>query len=181
MRNLRTLSVVLAGLGLAAVSPASVISLTMRQMLERADSAVVGKIIEKKTWHGPLRGFDDGADFTTLTIEGDDLVKGSTVKHEVTFLGTDARPVSEMPVETDTRVGNKTVVFSQAVNGEWGGRTGLHSLIAAEGGIYRVETGPKGDVVIGRGQGFAVTANAFDADLRKSVAAELTEIRRAKK
>jgi len=153
----------------------------MRQMLERATSAVIGTITEKNTWHGPLRGFEDGADFTTLTIEGDDLVKGTTVKHQVTYLGTDAAPVSEMPSESDTKVGSGAVIFSKALDIEWGGRTGLHSLIAAEGGLYRVESGPKGDVVMGRGEGCAIPANAFATDLRKQVAAELTEIRRAKK
>jgi hypothetical protein len=153
----------------------------MREMLQVATSAVVGNIIEKTTWHGPLRGLENGADFTTLTVEGDDLVTGKQVKHQVTYIGTDAAPLTHMPAESDSKVGNRIVIFSKALDFEWGGRSGLNSLIAAEGGIFRIESGPKGDVVLGRGNGTAIGKNTFVSDLRTQVAAELAEIRKAKK
>lgn len=181
MRKIRFLTFAFAAVGVATLAPASVLSLNLREMLEIADSAVLGTITKKVTWRGPLLGFEDGADFTTLTVEGEDLVKGGHTTRDVTYLGTDVNPVSEMPAEADTRIGSRVVVFSNAVKSEWGGRKGLNSLIAAEGGVFRVEAGPKGEVVVGRGEGFAVQSNVFATDLRKKIATELAEIRRAKK
>ncbi len=167
---------------LAAVSlaTASIVHLTLREMLERTDSGVIGTVLEKNVWTGPLEGFEVDPDFTTVKIQGEDLIRGGQVIHEITYLGSDKNPVSEMPAESETRVGTSGLFFSVAVKSAWGGRTGLHSLMAAQGGVFRVESGPKGDVVIGKGEGFAVEKNVLASDLRKQVAAELAEIRRTK-
>lgn len=146
-------------------------------MLERADSAVIGSVIEKRVWHGPLQGFDAEPEFTTLIVRGDDLIAGGQVDREITYLGSESRPVSDMPAESETRVGTRVVAFSKSV-GAWGGRASQRSLIAAQGGVFRVEAGPKGDVVMGKGEGFAVSETVFASELRTRVARELAEIRR---
>jgi hypothetical protein len=175
------------GLPTVSVISASVIELNLRQMLERADSAVVGSVTARDSWHGPHQGFADGIDFTTITVEGEDLVQGGTVnqggtvKRQITYLGSDTMPVSEMPTFADTKVGVRGVFFSKAVTGPWGGRNGLSSIIAADFGAFRIESGPKGEVVLGKGEGSAIATNAFVADIRKQVASELAQIRAEKK
>ncbi|HKE01454.1 MAG TPA: hypothetical protein VKE69_10625 [Planctomycetota bacterium] len=171
---------ILAAASIPSVSAAKIASiapLTLRQMLERADSAVAGSIVEKRVWRGPLEGFDEDPEFTTIVVRGEDWIAGGQVDREVTYLGSEARPVSDMPAESETRVGTRVVAFSKTV-GAWGGRAGQRSLIAAQGGVFRIEAGPKGDVVLGKGEGFAVADSAFATDLRARVARELVEIRR---
>lgn len=169
------------GIATAVAASASVISLTLREMLERADSAVLGRVTNRAIWHGTHPAFPDGIDYTTITVEGEDLVQGKTLKRDITYLGSDAMPVSEMPASNETKVGTRALFFSKAVGSEWGGRSGLNSLIAAQNGVFRVEAGPKGEVVLGKGEGAAIESNLFVADVRKQVAAELDQIRRAKK
>lgn len=171
---------ILIGFGLAAAALASVESLTLRQMLQKADSAVIGSVTEKKTWEGSIAGSNSPWEFTTITVEGEDLFTGKTLKREITWLGSDAHPVSEMPLEAETRVGTKAIFFSVAMSGEFGGRQNQNSLIAAQNGVFRLEAGPKGDVVIGKGAGAAIENNTFVADLRKDVADTLVKIREKK-
>jgi hypothetical protein len=163
-----------APVALAAIEP-----LDLRKMLERADSAVLGKITQRTVWTfevpdlGPM-------EFTTLQIAGDELVdaKGAVTK-SVVFVGSAAQPNSEMPSEAETRVGNSVLVFSK--NGKaFGMRHDSSWIVAAHGGVFRVETGPKGDVVIGRGEGYAVETSLLAGDLRARVASTLAELRKPK-
>jgi hypothetical protein len=153
---------------LAPLALASIESLNLGQMLGRSDSAVLGAVTHKATWSGPLEGFGEDPEFTTITVAGEELRTGKSVTREVTYLGSDAKPVSEMPAESETRVGTRVLVFSKTV-GSWGGREGQSSMVAAQGGVFRVETGPKGDVVLGKGEGYAVEQNARASDLRESI------------
>lgn len=173
----RIAALVLAACG-AAPALASIVPLDLRGMLELADSAVFGEIVEKRTWRGPLEGFAEDPEFTTLVVRGADWFDGSAATREVTYLGSDSSPVSEMPAESETRVGTRAVVFSKSVGAPWGGRTGLRSLVAAQGGVFRVEEGPRGDVVLGKGPGFAVSDSLFASELRARAERTLAEIRR---
>lgn len=162
----------------APVAFAQIVALDLRGMLERADSAIVGSIVEKSVWSGPLGSPNTTVEFTTLKVQGEDLVRGGEVTHLITFLGSETRPCSEMPTANETKVGTKGVFFSKKLNETWGGRADQWSMVAAQGGIFRVESGPKGDVVIGKGQGFAVSENRLMTELRTDVSRELAAIRR---
>ncbi|MFN0207750.1 MAG: hypothetical protein ACKVS6_15690 [Planctomycetota bacterium] len=164
-----------AGLLFTAVAFAQIESLNLSQMLERADSAIVGSVIEKKTWEADIDGLQ--VEFTTITVEGEDLYSGKNIKKEISYLGSEARPVSEMPVENESRTGTRALFFSVA-RPKFGGRENQNSLMAAQNGIFRIEAGPKGDVVVGKGAGAAVEANVFLKDLRGNVANELARIKK---
>lgn len=166
-----------AGLLVSAVAFAQIESLNLAQMIERANSAIVGNVIEKKTWEGTLEGVPNLLEFTTITVEGEDLYSGKNVKRDITYLGSEARPVSEMPVENESRVGTRAIFFSMPLP-KFGGRDNQNALIAAQNGIFRLEAGPKGDVVVGKGAGAAIDTNVFLKDLRGNVTSELAKIRK---
>lgn len=149
-------------------------------MLQRVDSAVIGEVQSKTTWSGPTDGTPATHEFTTIVVAGDDLVTGKTATRSITYYGSDAEPNSEMPSEIETRVGARGIFFSEAVKSSWGGRDNLNSLTAAHAGVFPLETGPKGDVIIGKGAGSAVEKNIFVKDLREQVSTILADIRRGK-
>lgn len=165
---------------LAAAISAQVLQLTLREMLARVDSAVMGEVVQKTTWRGPVEGFNDDPEFTTIIVSGEDLVTGKQVQREITYFGSDARPVSEMPNERETRVGARGLYFSEPVNTPWGGREKLNSLTTAQNGVFALEAGPKGDVIIGKGEGTAIEKSVFAADLRKEVVTILADLRKGK-
>lgn len=181
MKRSTLILAVAGGAFFAAAALASVVSLDLRQMLERADSAVIGTVTEKKTWEGTIANYPAALDFTTIVVDGEDLVSGKTIKREITYLGSDAKPVSEMPAEAETRVGTRALFFSVAMPGDWGGRQNQNSLVAAQNGVFHIEGGPKGDVVIGKGKGAAVDTNIFESELRKNVTDTLAKIRKDQK
>lgn len=166
-----------AALVASTVAIAQVESLTFTQMLERADSAIAGVVVKKTTWAGRLDGVPSPLDFTTITVQGEDWYSGRQATREITYLGSEAQPVSEMPVENETAVGTRALYFSTAMAGSWGGREHLNSLVAAQNGVFRIESGPKGDVVIGKNKGAAVESNTFLKDLRAQASTELAAIR----
>ena len=162
----------------APVALAAIEQLDLRKMLERADSAVLGKIEKRFTWTFEVP--DLGAmEFTTLRLVGEDLVDGKAVTKDVTFIGSQAQPNSEMPAEADTREGTAILAFTKTGKA-FGMRHDAAWVIAAHGGIFRVEGGPKGEVVIGRGEGYAVETNVLAGDLRSRVAKTLADIRQRK-
>lgn len=170
-----------ASLVLAAIPSAQVLQLTLREMFERVDSAVIGEVVTKTTWRGPVQGFGEDPEFTTITVAGDDLVTGAAVRREITYLGSEARPMSEMPSEFETRVGARGIYFSEPAPAGWGGRDKLNSLTTAQNGVFTIESGPKGDVAIGKGEGTAITKTTFVADLRKEAAETLRAIKDARR
>ena len=167
-----------AGAILAPVALAAIEPLDLRKMLQRADSAVLGKIVQRTTWthEDPTLG---PMEFTTITVKGEDLITGNTGSKQVTYTGSQARPNSEMPAESETREGNTVLVFSSRGKG-FGMPQELSWMVAAHGGVFRVEAGPKGDVVIGRGEGYAVEGNLLTGDLRQRITKTLAEIRERK-
>ncbi|MFT7669301.1 MAG: hypothetical protein ACI8X5_002001, partial [Planctomycetota bacterium] len=65
---------------------------------------------------------------------------------------------SEAPSMDDIKIGNSVVVFHKWSD-NMGGDLAGHSLFAAHGGLYRTVDGPSGKVVLGRGEGYAVSTN----------------------
>lgn len=177
LKRFPIIGLALAGAVLCASAAASVESLDLRQMLQKADSAIAGSVTQKSTWEGRIDGVPFPFEFTTITVEGDDWVTGKKVTREITFLGSAAKPVSEMPGENETKVGTRGLFFSVSV-GSFGGRENQNSIIAAQNGVFRIESGPKGDVVIGKGAGAAVEASVFATELRKNVNTELASLKR---
>ena len=156
---------VACGLGLAQVE-----RLDLAQMVSRTDGAVAGTIVGSEVIRvdHPV----DGPElyFTSLLVRGTSLYTGLDETVAVTFAGGFVSPDegvhnSEAPSADETRAGNRVVVFYK-YEPNMGGDVSGNALYAAHGGLYRVVSTRRGDVVLGRGDGYAVSSNLTLADLR---------------
>lgn len=150
---------------------ASIENLDLRTMLQRVDSAIVGTVTSKTTWSAPLPDGEGTLEFTTITVEGEDVLSGRTVSKNVNFVGTDQSPTTVMPSEAETRVGTRIVAFSKK-SAAFGVPEERDWMYASHGGVFRIEAGPKGDVVLGKGGGFAIRDTLFVSEFRTRVAQE---------
>ena len=156
---LAALSVLAAGtIGLAQIE-----RLSLDQMVQRTDDAVAGTIVQTKVFRvdHPV----DGPElyFTTLSIQGNSLQDGRALEVEVTFPGgfineNEGVWNSEAPTADEIRVGNKIVAFYGWVD-NMGGDVAGNALWASHGGLYQVATVAQREVVLGKGQGYAVASN----------------------
>ena len=166
----------LAATALCAVgtlSWAQIERLDLSSMVAKTDQAVDGTITQRQVFRvdSPI----DGPElyFTTLTIQGTSLYTGQALTIDVTFSGGFVTPTqgaynSEAPSAADTKVGNHVVVFSRWSN-NMGGDVAANAIYAAHGGLYNVIDTRNGQIVQGRGAGYAIDKNVKTADLRTSV------------
>jgi len=149
---------------LSAPSNAKIKALTLPEMVDIADDAVVGQITQRDVFRidHPV----DGPElyYTTLSVQGRSLVDGSEQAVEVTFAGgfIDASNGvfnSEAPEEHEVAVGKEVVIFHRFIK-NMGGDVSGQGLMAAHGGIYAVNANAKGEqIVLGRGVGYAISDN----------------------
>jgi hypothetical protein len=173
----RSLGLWTAALAIAAgVGIAQIERLDLPKMVSKIDDAVVGKIIDKHAIRidHPI----DGPElyFTHLTIEGKSLVTGEAKTVVVTYHGgwIDAEQGchnSEAPTEDETKQGNEVVVFYKWTD-NMGGDLQANAMYASHGGLYEVANGRNGKVVLGRGDGYAVSSNV----LLSALDTQITEI-----
>lgn len=157
----------------AAIGTAQIERLDLPTMLQKADDAVVGTIT-----HSEVIRIDHPVDgpelyYTHITIEGRSLSTGEDVSKVVTFHGgfiDDENGVynSESPSADDVRMGSDVVAFYSWTD-NMGGDLAANALYAGHGGVYRTVKGRKGTVVLGRGEGYAVSKNILLADLDSEV------------
>ncbi|MDA0947750.1 MAG: hypothetical protein O2799_04485 [Planctomycetota bacterium] len=186
-RTLRIALVALLALlvGLPTVH-AQILRLTLGQMVERTDGAVIGTIIERRVTH--LEETKDGPDlfFTTLVVEGEDLATGAQTKVEVSFPGgfvDDETGVwnSEAPSAEDQRLGNRIVAFWKET-ADMGGGFASNALYASHGGLFRAFEDRWGrEVVLGRGEGYALDHNRRLSTLRTEYRPLREEVERKRK
>ena len=151
---------------------AQVRSLDLSEMVAVSDRGVYGQIVSKRVSRV------DAADgrvlyFTTMTIEGRHLSDGTPVRIDVSYPGgfvseEEGYWHSESPGNEETRVGSHIVAFYKWFNG-MGEAHATNWLYANHGGLYQTVEGPKGSMVLGRGQGYAVSKNVRVTDLEASV------------
>jgi hypothetical protein len=175
MQSVHRLLLSLAFVGaLAPAGAASIERLDLPAMVAKSDGAVEGVITRRRVVRidHPV----DGPElyFTLLTIEGRSLADGAPLAVEVLHAGgfVDARNGvfnSEAPAADDTRVGNRVVAFYKHSGNVGGGLAG-NALYAAHGGLFRTFRAAKGEIVQGRGAGYAVSSNIELASLRARVA-----------
>jgi len=143
-------------------------------MVERTDGAVHGTITASHVTHLPET--KDGVDmfFTTLTIEGENLISGQSQTIAVSFPGgfVDEHTGvwnSEAPSTDDQRIGNRVVAFWKVCDDLGGGFSG-NALYTSHGGLFRTFEDKRGRaIVLGRGKGYAVELNQRLPVLRKSI------------
>ena len=166
----------LALAGTALLSTAQIERLNLEQMVVKTDNALIGEITKKEVIRidHPI----DGPElyYTHLTIEGRSLVDGAESTAVVTFPGgfiDDENGVwnSEAPTDAETKIGTEVVAFYKWSD-NMGGDLAANALYASHGGIFRTVKGRKGKVVMGKGDGYAVSSNIALTQLD----AKITEI-----
>lgn len=174
MRKIHTLWCAALFLGaLGAPSSAQIKSLNLEQMVTAADNAVYGQITGSRVFR--VDSLQDGPElyYTELVIAGRSLTDSRPTTVRVVFRGgfiSDTEGVfnSEAPAADDVKVGRTVVAFYRWVD-DLGGGVPANTLVAAHGGIYRTVEGPRGATVLGRGQGYAISANVRTTDLESAV------------
>ena len=170
-RPLTALAVVAA----ATLAGAQIARLDLPQMVANTDGAVAGRITHQRVIR--IDHEKDGPEhyFTTLTIQGRSLVTGQNETVDVTFRGgfIDAQHGvynSEAPSADDTRIGNHVVAFYKWTP-NMGADLAGNALYAAHGGLYRVIENRRGNmVVLGRGEGYALSSHVELESLGHQVA-----------
>ena len=157
----------------AALGTAQIERLDLPTMLQKADDAIHGTIT-----HSEVIRIDHPVDgpelyYTHITVEGRSLSTGATESKVITFHGgfiDDENGVfnSESPSADDVRVGAEVVAFYVWTD-NMGGDLAGNAMYAGHGGIYRTVKGRKGTVVLGRGDGYAVSKNITLTDLDAEV------------
>ncbi len=170
MKARRLLSFGVLGLLLAGAAHACIEALDLNRMVQRADTAVHGTITNVRSVAYTPPG-DDRLIYTLITVEGEDLYTGEARTLEAAFLGGtwqgESMTVTCMPAPSEYRLGNDVVVFSAPVEG-WGPEID-RCVYAAMGGIFRVIPSRKGEVVLGKGEGFAIEQNQTLDQLRQGI------------
>ena len=166
MKNLRTAKAALVAAAIAAgavMGTAQIERLNLEQMVTKTDDAVLGEITKKEVIRidHPV----DGPElyYTHLTIEGRSLETGAEKTAVVTFPGgfiDDENGVwnSEAPTDAETKIGTEVVAFYKWSD-NMGGDLAANALYASHGGIFRTVKGRKGMVVMGKGDGYAISSN----------------------
>lgn len=168
----RFLVALLLSAALAPAAGAQVRALTLSEMVEVADQGVVGQILSKRVARIDA---PDGRTlyYTTMTLGGRLLADGTPIQVDVSFPGgfvseEEGYWHSESPGADETVVGSWIVAFYKWTPG-MGGALNANWLYANHGGLFRTLEGPGGQVVLGRGQGYAVAKNVRVLDLEQSV------------
>jgi hypothetical protein len=173
----RILSTGLAGAGLAllaALGSAQIERLDLGQMVAKTDNAVRGRIVASEVIR--IDHPTDGPElfYTHLQVEGVSLYDGKPITTTVTFPGGFISPEegvhnSEAPSADEIKVGNQVVVFYKWSD-NMGGDLASNALYASHGGIYQVVQARKGEVALGKGDGYAIGANITVSDLKSQIA-----------
>ncbi|MBA2556483.1 MAG: hypothetical protein H0V12_03925 [Chloroflexi bacterium] len=169
----------LALLGAASFAVAQIERLDLSKMVERADHAVFGTIVDHQVI--VIDHEIDGPElyYTHLTLEGFDLATNEERTVVVSYAGgfIDAQNGvynSEAPPADAVRLGSRAVVF-YAYTENMGGDLAANAIYASHGGLYQTVTGRGGDVVVlGQGDGYAISQNIALHELQERVAV-LTE------
>jgi hypothetical protein len=176
----RILSSGLAAAGLAlcaALGSAQIERLDLGQMVARTDSAVRGRIVAAQVVRIDHPTDGDELYYTHLAVEGQSLYTGKPASITVTFPGGFISPEqgvhnSEAPTADEIKLGNEVIVFSKWSD-NMGGDLAANALYASHGGIYQVVQNRNGEVALGKGEGYAISANVKVSELKSQIGALL--------
>jgi len=148
------------GVGASGVL-AAIERLDLRQMVQKADGAGVGRSDSVTSTLHELADVGEHV-FTHVRVRGTDFYTGAPADVTVSFIGGRygdfEKYCCEQPTAAELRIGNRALAFYKWTPGMGGGE-GMNGLCASHGGIFPVLSGPKGDVVLGKGEGYAVSSN----------------------
>jgi len=150
---------------------AAVVRYDLPKIVKETEGAVAGTILEVTTSERAGEGWGPWT-FTHVRIAGENLYTGESEEVVVSFLGGTfegrTTRVPEAPSPADLRIGRRVVafhVFSPTMGG-----TGMTSLVGSHAGLFRLEGGPRGEIALGRGEGYAIERSRTLADLRSDIA-----------
>lgn len=153
---------------------AQILRLDLPGMATRVDNAVFAEIVDRKIFRVD-HPIDGELWFTTLTLKGESLLDDTQMTTKVTFMGgwdpDSGTGVynSEAPEPDDIRIGNRVVAFYKWCD-NLGADVAANSLYTAHGGIYRTARNGDATIVLGRGEGYAVSSNMTVSQLRAGIA-----------
>jgi hypothetical protein len=167
------LSAVLLASALGLAAHAQIRSFTLPEMVQTADQAVYGQILSSRVFRADSATEGPELYYTELVVQGMKLADGQPITVAVTFRGgfvseTEGVFNSEAPAADDVRVGKRIVAFYRWSD-DLGGGVPANALVAAHGGLYRTVEGPHGAAVLGRGEGYAISANMRVEQLQSAV------------
>ena len=158
----------LAGIGLAMVSMAAIEPLDLERMADLAPLRLAGEIVSRQGFMGHHPGLGQ-VPMTRLTVAGRDLATGERKTVQVAYLGGTVKGLSlrcsTQPPDRETAPGTQVVVFAAPEE-----VYGCTMLVAQYGGIFRLQRGEAGQVVVGKGPGTAVPRNILLAELEADLA-----------
>jgi hypothetical protein len=173
LRSPKALALTAAGiLAAATLGWAQIERLDLNQMVTKTDNAIVGKIVDARVIR--TDGQVQELYFTTLTIQGTSLVNNQQLTVDVTYPGGFISPTegvfnSEAPAADDVKLGNRVVAFYKWSD-NMGNGLAANALYASHGGLYRVASARGEAVVLGRGDGYALSRNWRLSDLGTAIA-----------
>lgn len=176
--KLRIPPILLAGLallGIATLAVGQIERLDLSKMVQKADRGVFGTITDRQVVRIDHEVDGNELYFTHLTIQGRDLATQEDTTVVVTFAGgfvNEREGVynSEAPPADATLLGKRVVAF-YAYSDNMGGDLAANALYASHGGLYQTITSRSGKVVvIGQGDGYAISQNLPLTELHEQVA-----------
>lgn len=170
--RMRATALTLGAIALASTAVAAVIPRDMTKQLELIDAANAG-IVVYGTIDASRAAEIDGTNvpWNVLTVKVSQVLAGENVPAEVTVYvpGFGDHLLSISPPESETRVGEKVVMFL-AANADIRAVDADAFKVDSFAEIYRTQANRQGDVVVlGEGASFAIPNNAKLADVATSV------------
>ncbi len=180
---MKKISILLGALvvALGATAQAQIKRLSLEQMTTSTDNAILGTIKARRVIDVGNERDGFGLYYTILTIQGESLYTGRATTVDVVMRGgwlDKERGIgswdSESPTDDETALGKKVVAYYLWVD-NIGRNVGANILNASHGGLFRTVEGPTGTVVLGRGEGYAISKNTSVVSLKKATATILQE------
>lgn len=172
-RSLKALGLALSLAATATLGNSAIESLTLDQMLQRADNGVVGTIVDRHVFRAD-HPQDGTMYFTTITVQGTSLVNEKPVIVPITYYGgfiseKEGTTTSVTPDPNETALGKAVVAFWSRNDAMGYGVSG-NQLYAMHGGLFQVVRHGNKEVALGKGAGFALESNMAVPTLRQRAA-----------
>lgn len=160
---------------LGGVAPqAQIKRLNLDQLTTRADNAIIGRVISRRVEDHSSERHGFGLYYTILTIQGESLYTGRKMTVDVAKRGgwlDKERGIgswdSEAATDEETRLGKRIVAYYKWSD-DIGAGQGANIFYASHGSMFRTVEGPTGTVVMGRGEGYAISKNTRLSSLQKA-------------
>ncbi len=167
MRLHRSLGILVALAIIAVPLHAGIKAMNLAQLMEITTDTIHAQVVERSVHSKTIDG--EEVVYTKLTVIGESMRRNEPVSMNVVYMGShdpaDNFMMSEMPEAQDVRVGAEVVLFTDGNVEFFDGMPVVHNLANA----FRVENAFGTKVVIGKGEGMAVSTNAKLSDMRTTV------------